>query len=84
MSECLYDNNPIQRIHRHLRIVGETMYLFVIWYHIDCEIVIVDSVCIHPVGHDGIVSEIINIDPDDITDKIYEDAISMLSEDGVI
>jgi hypothetical protein len=71
-------------VHYHLRnVMNEAIYLFVIQFHYDCDIIVIDKVTIHPIRADGIILENVVEDNQIITDEIYNDAISMLHDDGL-
>lgn len=58
-------------------------FLFVIQYHYDCEVIVVTSVTIHPIGDDGILGPNLCMPDQVITNDIYNHAISMLNDDGL-
>lgn len=57
--------------------------LFIIQFHYDCEVIVVDQVGIHPVVGD-IVQANICVPDQEITDGIYNDVIEMLNTDGIV
>jgi hypothetical protein len=75
----------MKRVHHHIRLDQQigTILLFVIEFHYDCEVIVIDRVGIHPVRIDGIVDLNIAVEDQEITDEIYNDVISMLHQDGL-
>jgi len=79
-------------VHRHYELKDEVLYVFCIEYTINEEnYVIVKRVAIHAVnkddrdkyGLDARLSKCLNDNPTTITEGMYNDAIRMLTEDGV-
>lgn len=56
---------------------------FVLQFHYDCEILVVDQVGIHPVLNDLTLGENIVVPDQEITNDIYHDVLSMLHKDGI-
>lgn len=75
----------MKRVHHHIRLDKQigTILLFVIEFHYDCEVIVIDRVGIHPVRIDGIVGPNTAVEGQEITDEIYNDVISMLHQDGL-
>lgn len=72
-----------RHIHYHRKIMpGNALFIFVIQYHYDCEVIVVTNVSIHPVVN-GVLAHNICADNQGVSEAIYNDAISMLNEDGI-
>jgi len=78
------DYDDFRFIHYHLRL-HETgvLFLFVLEYHYDCEILVIDRVGIHPVLPDGVIGENVAMEEQEITNEIYHDVVGMLHQDGI-
>lgn len=76
----------MKRVHHHVRLdntIEACLLFFVIEFHYDCDIIVVDNVRIHPIGIDGIIGPNIAAENQEITDDIYNDVIGMLHQDGI-
>lgn len=72
-----------RHIHYHRKIMpDDDLFIFVIQYHYDCEVIVVTNVSIHPVVND-VLTQNICADDQGVSDAIYNDAISMLNQDGI-
>lgn len=71
-------------IHYHIKPhESGLLLLFVICYHYDCEVIVIDNVGIHPILMNGTIAENIAVKDQEITDEIYNDVIDMLNVDGI-
>ena len=74
-----------RHIHYHIRqdSFSGGIFLFVLQYHYDCEVIVVDKVGAHPLLINGLVGENILEEDQVITNEIYNDVIFMLHSDGI-
>jgi hypothetical protein len=56
---------------------------FVITYHYDCEVIVVDKVSIHPILGNVLIGKNIADHSQKIDANVYNDVISMLQLDGI-
>jgi hypothetical protein len=72
-------------VHYHLRLheACGTIFLFVIQFHYDCEVIVFDDVGIHPITMSGHVGPNVAEEQQEITNEIYHDLVGMLHKDGI-
>ena len=74
----------MRHIHYHLREHEVGFMMFVLEFHYDCEILVVDRVGIHPVLEDQTLGPNIVVPDHPITNEVYHDVLSMLHNDGIV
>lgn len=73
-----------RHVHYHIRPHEDgVLLLFVLQFHYDCEILVVDKVGIHVICADFTIGPNIAADDQVITNEIYHDVIGMLHRDGI-
>ena len=75
---------PDQHIHYCVNSTPDDVpFMFVIQYHYDCEVIVITSVTIHPIGLGGILGPNVCMPNQVITNDIYNHAIGMLNLAGI-
>lgn len=74
----------MRHIHRHLRVHDSgALILIQVYYHYDCDILVIDDIGVHPIKANGVVDINILEEKDKLDHDIYLDAVEILQADGI-